>query len=123
MDKMERRHCIIADNVAHAAGASILSPVRHAVGLADYRWALPRISSVAIAMQPVHRLQIRPILHNYGASPTTPPSYIRVRAIVQACGRRQSHTETHRRTDRRTWPQYISHRLWLTRGWAWSTHT
>jgi len=38
--------------------------------------------SVAIATQPVHRLQIRPIMHNYGASPTTPPSYIRVRAIV-----------------------------------------
>ena len=36
-----------------------------AVGLADYRWALPCISiSVAIAMQPVHRLQIRQTLHN-----------------------------------------------------------
>jgi len=40
----------------HTAGASILSPargvfagmrrVRRAVGLADYRWALPRISIV-----------------------------------------------------------------------------
>jgi len=59
-----------ADNVAHAAGASILSLVRacqcvrRAVGLADHCWALPRISSVAIATQPVHRLQIRPIVHN-----------------------------------------------------------
>jgi len=34
------------------------------VGLADYRWARPRIFSVAIATQPVHRLQIRPIVHN-----------------------------------------------------------
>jgi len=34
--------------------------VVRAVGLADYCWALPRISSVAIATQPVHRLQIRP---------------------------------------------------------------
>ena len=47
--------------------------------------------SVAIATQPVHRLQIRPIMHNQGASPTTPPSYIRVRAIMWACGRGQTH--------------------------------
>jgi len=89
------------NGTAHAAGASILSHVRgvlaarrtHALcvrraacgGPDGYRWALPRISivlSIAIATQPVHRLQIRPIVHNYGASPTTPPSYIRVRAIV-----------------------------------------
>jgi len=37
--------------------------VRRAVGLVDYRWALPRISSVAIATQPVHGLQIRQIVH------------------------------------------------------------
>ena len=59
---------LVADNVAHAAGASMLSLVREcvvrAVGLEDYRWALPRISSVAVATQPVHRLQIRPIVHN-----------------------------------------------------------
>jgi len=54
-------------------GESSPACVVRAVGLADYRWALPRIASVAIATQPVHRLQIRP---------TTPPSYIRVRAIV-----------------------------------------
>ena len=48
------------NGTAHAAGVSILSPargvfagmrsawrcVRRAVGLADYRWALPRISIV-----------------------------------------------------------------------------
>jgi len=61
--------------------------------------------SVAIATQPVHQLQIRPIVHNQGASPTTPPSYIHIRAIVWACGRgqthRQTHTQTHRHTDAR----------------------
>jgi len=36
-----------------------------------------------------------------GASPTTPSSYIRVRAIVSACGRGQAdrHTHTFRHTD------------------------
>jgi len=71
--------------------------------------------SVAIATQPMHRLQIRPIVHNYGASPTTPPSYIRVRAIVWACGRGQPHRQTHTETHRRAWPQYISRGLRLTR--------
>jgi len=64
---------LVVDNVAHAAGASILSLATgvfagmssaHAVGLADYGWALSRISTVAIATQPVHRLQIRPTVHN-----------------------------------------------------------
>jgi len=55
----------------------------------EYKRALANVSRsryVAIATQPVHRLQIRPIVHNEGAFPTTPPSYIRVRAIVWACG-------------------------------------
>ena len=66
------------NGTAHAAGASMLSlargviagmrsathSVRRAVGPADYRWALSRISNVAIAKQPVHRLQIRPIVHD-----------------------------------------------------------
>ena len=56
--------------------------------------------SVAIAMQPMHRLQIRPIVHK-GTSPTTLPSYIRVRAIVWACDRGQTHRHTHRHTDAR----------------------
>ena len=80
---------------AHAAGASILSRargvfagmrsawhyVRRAVGLADYCWALPRISSVvsnatrAPIANPPNSAQL-------GAYPTTLPSYIRVRAIV-----------------------------------------
>jgi len=61
----------------------------------------------------VHRLQIRPIVHNYGASSTTPPSYIRVRAIVWACGRGQIHRQTHTRTHRCARPQYISRGLRL----------
>jgi len=65
------------NGTAHAAGASILSLARgvfdgtqcvalRAVGLhaADYCWVLPRTYSVAIATQPVYRLQIRPIVHN-----------------------------------------------------------
>jgi len=114
------------NGTAHAAGASILSPVRgvfaarRACGVwwACLKWvscdsrhymakacaylcqhhlrrhagvgefgefplgSATHFHSVAIATQSVHRLQIRPIVHNYGTSPTTPPSYIRVRAIV-----------------------------------------
>jgi len=54
--------------------------------------------SVAIATQ---RVQIRPVVHNYGASPTTPPSYIRVRAIMWACGRRQTDTHAQIHADAR----------------------
>ena len=79
--------------------------VRSACGV---RWAW-RITAglchafpyVAIATHPVHRLQIRPIVHNQGASPTTPPSYIRVRAMVWACGCGQTHRQTDRHTDAR----------------------
>ena len=45
-------------------GESSPACVVRAVGLADYCRALPRISSVAIGTEPVHRLQIRPIVHN-----------------------------------------------------------
>jgi len=46
-----------------------------------------------------------------GGIPYLSPSYIRVRAIVCACGRGQTDRQTHRRA----WPQYISRRLRLTR--------
>jgi len=66
------------NGMAHTAGASILSPVRgvfagmrsvhvrHACGGPG---GLPlgpatHFHSVAIATQPVHRLQIRPVVHN-----------------------------------------------------------
>jgi len=42
----------------------VFAGMRSACGLVDYRWALPRISSVAIATQTVHRLQIRPTVHS-----------------------------------------------------------
>jgi len=45
----------------------------------------------------VPRLQIRPIVHNYGAASTMPPTYIRVREVVWAYGRGQ----TDRHTDAR----------------------
>jgi len=44
--------------------------------------------------KPVHRLQIRAIVHNYGVVPTTHPSYIWVRAVVWTCGRGQTDTQT-----------------------------
>jgi len=49
--------------------------------------------NVAIATHPVHRLQIRPTVHNWGAAPTTAPSYIRV---VRYCkhAAADSHTDT-----------------------------
>jgi len=47
--------------------------MRRAVGLADYRWALPCISSVAIAMQPVHRLQIPSNTAQLGGTPYQSP--------------------------------------------------
>jgi len=47
-------------------------------------------------------------------TPTTPPSYIRVRAVVWACGEGQTDRYTHTE-DRRAWPIYISRRLRLTR--------
>jgi len=37
---------------------------------------------VVIATKPVDRLQIRPVVHNYGAPPTIPPTYIPVPAVV-----------------------------------------
>jgi len=46
-----------------------------------------------------------------GAVSTTTSSYIRVRAVVWACSRGQTHRQTHRRG----WPQYISRRLRLMR--------
>jgi len=65
-------------------------------------------------MQPVHRLQIHQIVHNLRASSTTPPSYIRVRAVVWAYGRGQTDIQTDRQTHRRASQQYILHRLRLT---------
>jgi len=46
-----------------------------------------------------------------GAVPTIRPSYIRVRAVVWSCG----HGQTHRHTDRRARPLYISRRLYDSR--------
>jgi len=60
-----------------------------------------------IATKPVHRLQIRQIVHNQWAPPTMPQSYIRIRAVAWECGEGQTH--------RRRWPIYISPRLCLTR--------
>jgi len=63
---------------------------------------------VVIATQPVHWLQICPIVHKQRAPPTI-PSYIRVRAVVWACVRGQ--TDRHRGTDthRLAWPTVFPH--------------
>jgi len=45
---------------------------------------------VVIATKSVHRLQICPIVHNWTAPSTTPPSYIWVRAVVWECGEGQT---------------------------------
>jgi len=104
------------NGTAHAAGASMLSLVRgvfvgmrsachcvrRTVGLADYRWALPRISSVAIATQPVHRLQIRPIVHNRFHCPLPLQSAKLHPGPCDNVGMRpQIDTHTHRHTHRR----------------------
>jgi len=48
-------------------------------------------------MKPVHRLQIRTILHNWRATPTIPLSYIRDHAVVWECGKGHAdgHTDGH----------------------------
>jgi len=66
----------------------------------------PRVNEgsryVVIATQPVHRLQIRPIVHTQlGGSLYHTPSYIRVRAVVWAYGRGQTHRQTDRQTQMR----------------------
>jgi len=57
---------------------------------------------VVIATKPVHQLQIRPIVHTYGAPSTIPTSCIRVRAVVWEFGEVQTD-----KTHRRLWPIYI----------------
>ena len=115
MDEMlNPTRSIDRNETAHAAGASILSPVRGVFAARRTLHAcvvraacggpdgLPlgsatHFHSVAIATQPVHRLQIRPTVHKYGGIPyTTPPCYIRYRAIV--CG----HAAADRQTDTQT---------------------
>jgi len=115
------------NRTAHAACASILLPargvdagmrsvrVRHAWGVWWARWitaelchAFPQCCHSNATRAPIAN---PPDSTQLGASPTTTLSYIRVRAIVWACGRGQSRTQTHRRA----WPQYISRGLRLTR--------
>ena len=65
---------------------------------------------VVTATKPVHRLQIRPIVHN-GRHRYHSPSYIRVCAVVWECGEGQTDRQTHRRP----WPIYILPGLSLMR--------
>jgi len=56
--------------------------------------AFPVQCCVVVATKSVHRLQIRPIVHDWRAPPTIPPSYVRVHAVVWEWGRRQTDTQT-----------------------------
>ena len=46
--------------------------------------------SVIIATKPMHRLHVHPIVHNYMALTTIPPTYIRVCVVVWECGKGQT---------------------------------
>jgi len=48
-------------------------------------------------------------------TPTIPPSYIRVRAVVWECGEGQTDTQINTQTHRCAWSIYVSPRLRLTR--------
>ena len=61
---------------------------------------------VVRATKRMHWLQIRPKLHNYRAPSTIPQSYIRVRAVVLACGDEQTDRLTHRQTHTDARDQY-----------------
>jgi len=98
--------------MAHAAGVSILSParevlvsmrsvcVRHACGM-WWAWrittglchAFPYCCHSNATHAPTANL---PNSAQLGASSTTLSNYIRVCAIVWACGRRQTHRHTHK---------------------------
>ena len=102
MDEMERR-TQQARRFYRRRGESSPACVVCVCGMHACGWpgGLPlgsatHLHSVAIATQPVHRLQIPPILQTRGI-PTTPPNYIRVRAIVYACGRGQTDRQTQTR--------------------------
>jgi len=106
------------NRAAHAAGASILSPAR-GVSLRRHAWCvalraacggpsgLPlgsatHFHSVAIATQPVHRLQIRPIVRNYRGHPI--PLRQVTSGSVQYCRHAAEYRQTHRlrHTDTQT---------------------
>jgi len=98
-------------------GKSSPACVVRAVGMADYRWALPHISSVAIATQPVHRdcksaQQCTTMGHPLTLPQVTSGS---VQQCNHAAADRHAHRHTDRQTHRRALPQYISRRLRLTR--------
>jgi len=57
------------------------------------RWHFA-LGAVVIATKPMHRLQIRPIVHKWRTSPTIPPSYIQVCAVVWECGEGQTDMQT-----------------------------
>jgi len=61
---------------------------------------ISRSHYAAMAMQRMRRLQIRPMVHNYGVSSTILPSYIRIRAVLYGM-RPRTNTQTDRDTQTR----------------------
>jgi len=60
---------------------------------------------VTIATKPMHQLQIRPIVHNYGHPLLFPKLHPGLCSSVGMRRGADRHTHTH--THRRPWPQYI----------------
>jgi len=75
----------------------LLNVTRHRASTST-RWHFAYSAMLSKRTKPVHRLQIRPIMHNQRAPTTIPPTYIRVRAVVWECGEGQ----TNRQTDTQT---------------------
>jgi len=91
-----RRTILRTPPVTRQSPASIVRTLRRAFALCRHiaGWT-QACNYVAIATQPCTNCKLRPIVHNYGAASTTPPSYIRVRAVMWAYGRGHTHTHTH----------------------------
>jgi len=78
-------------NTAAMTAMTQFKPIERVQALAD----ISRSGYIVIATNPVHRLQIRPIVHNQRASPLIiPPTCIRVR--VQYCVNAARDRQTHR---------------------------
>ena len=97
----------ISFNATHTTHRYHLGIERVQASLKHVLTNISRSHYVAIATQPVHWLQIRPIVHNYHS----PKLHSGQCNSVGMRPRTDRHTHTHTHTHRRAWPQYISRRL------------
>jgi len=106
------RSLLFSTDDRHRCGCHLPSRTRHRASTST-RWHL------AFALC-CHNIETRAPITNtpnstqLAGTPYHSPSYIRVRAVVWACGDGQAHKHTDRHTDAR-WSIYISRRIWLTR--------